>query len=101
MSFAWAEASSEESWAIVYVSVATVARSSDVAVARLATASTVSDWWFVVGLKVSKAFAWGKCCSAVRRKFAFHSRCAFVKCTLNVVQSRSRSGFQFHSFKSL
>ena len=50
----------------------------------------MSDWWFVVGLKVSTALARGKCCPAVRRKFAFHSRCAFAKCTLNVVQSRLR-----------
>ena len=54
------------------VSVATVARSAAVAVARLAKASTVSDWWFVVGFEVSTSLAWGKCCPAVRCKFAFH-----------------------------
>ena len=73
MSFAWDEASSKESWDIVSVSVATVARSADVDIARLAKVSTLSDWWFVVGLKVSTALAWGKCCPAVRHKFAFHS----------------------------
>ena len=52
---------------------ATVAQSADVAVARLDKAFTVSDWWFVVGLKVSTALARGKCCPAVRHKFAFHS----------------------------
>ena len=55
------------------VSVATVAQYSDVAVARLAKAFTVSDWWFVVGFKVLTVLARVKCCPAVRRKFAFHS----------------------------
>ena len=42
--FAWADASSDESWAIVSIRVVTVALSSAVAVARLARASTVSAW---------------------------------------------------------
>ena len=100
MSLAWAEASSKEIWTMVSVSVATVARSAAVAVARLAKASTVSNWWSAVGLKVSTALARGKFYPAVRRKFAFHSRCAFAKCTLKVFQSRLRGGFRFHSFKS-
>ena len=79
MSLAWADASSEETWDMVSVSVATVARSSAVAVARLAKASTVSDWWSAVVLKVSTALARGKFCPAVRRKFSFHSQCAFAK----------------------
>ena len=44
ISFAWADASSDENWAIVSVSVATVALSAAVAVARLSRASTVSAW---------------------------------------------------------
>ena len=44
ISFAWADASSDESWAIVSMSVATVALSTAVAVARLARASMVSAW---------------------------------------------------------
>ena len=44
MSLAWTEASSEEIWAMVSVSVATVARSAAVAVSRFARASRVSDW---------------------------------------------------------
>ena len=44
INFAWADASSDESWAIVSVKVATVALSADVAVARLARASTVLAW---------------------------------------------------------
>ena len=55
MSLDWAKASSKESWAMVSMSVETVARSVAVAVVRLAKVSTVSDWWFVVGLKVSTA----------------------------------------------
>ena len=90
MSLAWAEASSEESWDMVSVRVATVARSVTVAVTRLAKASTVSDWWSAIGLKLSTALARGKCCSTVRRKFAFHSRCAFAKCTIKVFQSLMR-----------
>ena len=74
MSLAWAESSSEEIWAMVSVSVATVARSVAVAVTRLAKAYTVSEWWSAVELKVSTVLARGKCCPAVRRKFAFHSR---------------------------
>ena len=101
MSLAWDEASSEESWAIVSVSVVNVARSAALAVARLAKASTVSDWWSAVGLKVSTVLAQGKFFPALRRRFAFHSRCAFAKCTMKVFQSRMRGGFRFHSFKSL
>ena len=100
MSLAWAEASFEESWAMVSVSVATVARYSGVDIARLAKAYTVSNWCSAVGLKVSTALARGKCCPAVRQNFAFHSRCAFVKCTLKVFQSWPRGGFRFHSYKS-
>ena len=44
INFAWADASSDESWAIVSVKVATVALSATMAVVRLARASTVSDW---------------------------------------------------------
>ena len=44
MSLAWAEASYKESWAMVSLRVATVARSAAVAVARFARASTVLDW---------------------------------------------------------
>ena len=72
MSLAWAEASYKESWAMMSVSVANVAQSTDVAVARLAKASTVSNWCSTVGLKVSTAFVQGKCCPAVRCRFAFH-----------------------------
>ena len=75
------------------MNVATVAQLNAVSVSRLAKASTVSNWWFVMGLKVSSALEQVKCCPAVRRKFAFYPRCAFAKCTLNVVQSRLRSGF--------
>ena len=42
ISFAWADASSDKSWAIVSVSEATVDLSAAVAVTRLARASTVS-----------------------------------------------------------
>ena len=73
MSLAWAEESSEESWAMVSVRVATVARSTAVAVARFDRASTVSDWWSAVELKALAALARGKFCPAVRHKFAFHS----------------------------
>ena len=59
MSLAWAEAISDESWAMVSVSVETVAQSAAVDVARLSKSSTVSDWWSDVGLKVSTAFARG------------------------------------------
>ena len=86
MRLAWAEASSEESWAMVSVSVETVARYAAVDVARLDNTSTVSDWWSAVELKVSTALARGKYCPAVRCKFAFHSQCAFAKCTLKVFQ---------------
>ena len=72
MSLDWAEASSNENWAVLAVIVATVARYSDVAFARLAKASTVSNWCSTVGLKVSTAFVQGKCCPAVRCRFAFH-----------------------------
>ena len=100
MSLAWAEASSEEIWAMVSVSVVTVARSAAVAIAKLAKASTVSEWWSAVELKVSMALARGKYFPAVRPKFAFHSRYAFAKCTLKVFQSQLRGGFRCHSFKS-
>ena len=73
MSLAWAEASSEESWDMVSVSVVNVPRSAAVAVSKFARDSTVSDWWSAVGVKVSTALAQGKCCPAVRRKFALHS----------------------------
>ena len=96
MSFACADANYEESCAIVSVKVATVALSTAVAVAKLARASTVSAWWFCT-LVASTAFALGKCCPAVRRRFALHSRCALAKCTLNLSQVRSRSGKRFHS----
>ena len=41
INFIWADASSDESWAILYVKVATFALSAAVAVARLARASTM------------------------------------------------------------
>ena len=44
INLAWANASSDESCAIVSVNVATVALSAAVAVARLARVSTVSAW---------------------------------------------------------
>ena len=44
INFAWDNASSNKSWAILSVRVVTVALSSAVAVARLARASTVSAW---------------------------------------------------------
>ena len=44
INFAWADASSDESWAIVSVRVATVALPAAVYVARLARESTVSAW---------------------------------------------------------
>ena len=99
MSFAYADANSEESCAIVSVKVATVALSAAVAVAKLARASTFSAWWFCT-LVASTAFALGKCCTAVRRRFALHSRCSLAKCTLNLGQVRSRSWKQFHSLRS-
>ena len=83
INLAWADASSDESCAIVSVNVATVDLSADVAVARLARASTVSAWW-VVRLVESTAFALGKCCPAVRRRLALHPQCAFAKWTLNL-----------------
>ena len=64
-----ADANSDESCAIVYVKVATVALSAAFAVTKLARASTVSAWWFCT-LVESTAFALGKCCPAVRRRFA-------------------------------
>ena len=72
MSLAWAESSSEESWAMVYLSVVTVAQSAAVAVTRFARASNVSDWWLAVELKASTALARGIFFPAERRKFAFH-----------------------------
>ena len=42
INFAWEDASSDKSWAIVSIRVVTVALSADVDVARLARASTVS-----------------------------------------------------------
>ena len=96
ISLACANANSDESCAMVSVKVATVALSAAVAVARLARASTVSAWWFFT-LVESIAFALGKCCTAVRRRFALHSRCALAKCTLNLGQVRSRSGIAYHS----
>ena len=56
---------------MVSVKVATDALSTAVAVARLARASTVLAWWFCT-LVESTAFALGKCCPAVRRRFALH-----------------------------
>ena len=44
INFAWADASSDESWVIVSAKVTTVALSTDVDVARLMRASTVSAW---------------------------------------------------------
>ena len=99
INLAWADANYDESCAMVSVNVATVALSAAVAVARLAKASTVSAWWFV-RLVESNAFALGKCCPAVRRRFALHPRCALAKWTLNLDQVRSRSGRRFHSFIS-
>ena len=52
MSLAWSESSSKESWYMVSVSVANFVRSAAMAVARLSKASTVSDWWSAVELKV-------------------------------------------------
>ena len=78
INLAWADASSNESCAMVSVNLATVAISAAVAVARLARASTVSAWWFV-RLVESTAFALGKCCPAVRLRFALHLRCALAK----------------------
>ena len=99
ISLACADANSDESCAVVSVKVATVALSADVAVARLARVSTVLAWWFCT-LVESTAFALGKCCPAVRRRFALHSRCALAKCTLNLGQVQSRSGKRFHSLRS-
>ena len=99
MSFACADANSEDSCAIVSVKVATVALSAAVAVAKLARVLTVSAWWFCT-LVASTAFALGKCCPAVWRRFALHLRCALEKCTLNLGQVRSRSGKRFHSLRS-
>ena len=67
VNFAWADASSDKSWAIVSVRVVTVALSAAMAVARLARALTVSAWVFVVVVEVWTAFARGKCFLAVRR----------------------------------
>ena len=75
ISLACADANSDKSCVIVSVKVATVALSAAVAIARLARASTVLAWWFVRILE-STAFALGKCCPAVRRRFALHSWCA-------------------------
>ena len=94
MSLAWADSSSEEIWAMVFIRVATVARSAAVAVARFVRSSTVSYWWSAVELKASTALARGKCCPVVRRKFSFHSRCAFAKCSLKFFKSRTRGGFR-------
>ena len=91
ISLAYANANSGDSCAIVSVKVATVALSAAVVVAKLARASKVSAWWFCT-LVASTAFALGKCCPAVRRRFALHSRCGLEKCTLNLGQVRSRSG---------
>ena len=77
INLAWADANSDESCAMVSVKVATVALSAAVAIARLARASTVSAWWFG-RLVESTAFALGKCCPVVRRRFALHSRCALA-----------------------
>ena len=44
INFAWSDESSDESWSIVSVKVATVALSAAVEVSRLARASTVSAW---------------------------------------------------------
>ena len=90
MSLDWAEASYEKIWAMVYVRVATFARYAAVAVARFAKDSTVSDWWSDMELKASTALARGKCCPAVRRKFAFHSRCTLARCSLKFFQSQPR-----------
>ena len=98
INLAWANANPNESFAMVSVSVATVALfAAVVAVARLARASTVLAWW-VDRLVDSTVFSLGKCCPAVRRRFALHSRCALAKWTLNLDQLRSRSGRKFHSF---
>ena len=95
---ACADANSEESCVMISVKVAIVALSAAVAVAKLARALTVSAWWLCT-LVASTAFALGKCCPAVRRRFALHLRCALAKCTLNLGQFRSRSGKRFHSFR--
>ena len=100
ISLACADANSNESCVMVSVKVATVDLSAAVAVSKLARASTVSAWWFCT-LVESTAFALGKCCPAVRRRFALHSRCALAKCTLKLGQVRSRSGKRFHSLRSL
>ena len=68
---------------MVSVNVATVAPSAYVAIARLERASTVSAWW-VFRIVESTAFALGKCCPAVRHRFALHPQCAFAKWTLNL-----------------
>ena len=99
INLAWDDANSDESCAMVSVNVATVALSVVVAVARLARASTVLAWWFV-RLVESIEFALGKCCPAVRRRFALHLQCAFAKWILNLDQVWSRSGRRFHSFRS-
>ena len=101
MSLALAEASYKEIWAIVSVRVSTVALYAAVAVVRFARDYTVSYCSSDVDLMASTAPARGKCCPEVRRKFAFHSRCAFAKCSLKFFQSRIRGGFRFHYFKSL
>ena len=64
MIFACADANYEESCAIVSVKVATVDLSADVAVSKLARASTVSAWWFCT-IVASTAVALGKCCPAM------------------------------------
>ena len=64
---------------MVSVSVATVARSAVVAVARFAKASTVSWLTAPEELDASTVLALGKCCPVVRRRYAFQSRCAFAK----------------------
>ena len=44
ISFAWVDVSSDKNWAIVSVSVATIALSAAVAITRLVRASMVSAW---------------------------------------------------------
>ena len=99
ISLACADANYDESCAMVSVKVSTVALSDAVSVARLARASMVSAWWYCTLVK-STAFAIGKCCPTVRRRFVLPLQCALSKCTLNLGQIRSRSGRQFHSFRS-
>ena len=85
---------------MVSVRVATIARSAAVAVERFARVSTVSWLGAAKELEASTALALGKCCPAVRRRLAFHSRCAFAKNVLNAFQVLSTADLLFQSLIS-